>query len=75
MNTLPTGGVHVQVSMYLASRLSCLLLTQTQMETFESPSDKSYMEFDAAGNIVKTTDFDSDPEGQVIDEKFKRPPY
>jgi hypothetical protein len=45
------------------------------METFESPSDKSYMEFDAAGNIVKNTDFDSDPEGQVIDEKFNRPPY
>ena len=61
--------------MHLASCLSCLLLMQTWMETFESPSDKLYMEFDAAGNTVKTTDFDSDPEGQVIDKKFKRLPY
>jgi hypothetical protein len=45
------------------------------METFESPSDKSYMEFDASGNIVKAADFDVDPEAQGINEKFKRPPY
>ena len=45
------------------------------METFESPSDKSYMEFDASGNMVKAADFDVDPEAQEISEKFKRPPY
>lgn len=42
------------------------------METFESPSDKSYMEFDPAGNIVKA-DLDVDPEAQEMNEKFKRP--
>lgn len=46
-----------------------------QMETFETPSDKSYMEFDASGNIVKASDFDIDPEAQGISEKFNRPPY
>ncbi|KAG6915509.1 hypothetical protein DXG01_011134 [Tephrocybe rancida] len=44
-----------------------------QMETFESPSDKSYMEYDASGNIVKSDSYD--PEAQVISSEFKRPPY
>jgi hypothetical protein len=44
------------------------------METFESPS-KSYMEYDASGNIVKANGFDVDPEAQGINEKFKQPPY
>ncbi|KAF8887539.1 hypothetical protein BD779DRAFT_500497 [Infundibulicybe gibba] len=44
-----------------------------QMETFESPSDKSYMEYDAAGKIIKGDNFD--PETQVISSEFKRPPY
>ncbi|KAG6856949.1 hypothetical protein H0H87_011935 [Tephrocybe sp. NHM501043] len=43
------------------------------METFESPSDKSYMEYDAAGHIVKADSYD--PEAQVISNEFKRPPY
>jgi hypothetical protein len=43
------------------------------METFESPSDKSYMEFDAAGNIVKAAELDVDSEAQEMSEKFKRP--
>jgi len=44
-----------------------------QMETFESPSDKSYMEYDAAGQIVKSDSYD--PEAQGISDEFKRPPY
>jgi len=44
-----------------------------QMETFESPSDKSYLEYDAAGNIVKGDSYD--PEAQHISNDFKRPPY
>ncbi|KAG5636832.1 hypothetical protein H0H81_006659 [Sphagnurus paluster] len=44
-----------------------------QMETFESPSDKSYNEYDAAGQIVKSDNFD--PEAQNISNDFKRPPY
>ncbi|KAH0580894.1 hypothetical protein J132_10763 [Termitomyces sp. J132] len=43
------------------------------METFESPSDKSFNEYDAAGNIVKADNYD--PEAQVISNEFKRPPY
>lgn len=72
---MPAEGVHVQVPTHLCRPLSRLPLTQTQMETFETPSDKSYMEFDASGNIVKASDFDIDPEAQGISEKFNRPPY
>jgi len=43
------------------------------METFESPSDKSCMEFDASGNIVKAAGFDVDPEAQGINEKMQSP--
>ncbi|KAG5646356.1 hypothetical protein DXG03_003679 [Asterophora parasitica] len=43
-----------------------------QMETFESPSDK-YLEYDAAGQIVKSDSYD--PEAQHISNEFKRPPY
>jgi len=43
------------------------------METFESPSDKSYMEYDAAGQIIKNDNYD--PEAQGISNEFKRPPY
>ncbi|KAG6841501.1 hypothetical protein C0991_010359 [Blastosporella zonata] len=44
-----------------------------QMETFESPSDKSFMDYDAAGRIIKSDGYD--PEAQVISSEFKRPPY
>ncbi|KAJ7668017.1 hypothetical protein B0H17DRAFT_1088372 [Mycena rosella] len=44
-----------------------------QMETFESPSDNSFLEYDAAGNITRGERFD--PEAQVIADEFKRPPY
>ncbi|KAF8068973.1 hypothetical protein FPV67DRAFT_1652344 [Lyophyllum atratum] len=57
-NTAPAEGVHVQ---------------HLQMETFESPSDKSYMEYDAAGQIIKSDNYD--PEAQGISNEFKRPPY
>ncbi|PFH50609.1 hypothetical protein AMATHDRAFT_60714 [Amanita thiersii Skay4041] len=43
-----------------------------QMETFESPST-GYLDYDAAGNVVKTDAYD--PEGQKISKEFKRPPY
>ncbi|KAL4269127.1 hypothetical protein AB1N83_003805 [Pleurotus pulmonarius] len=42
-----------------------------QMETFESPS--TYVEYDAAGKVVKGDDYD--PEAQIISDEFKRPPY
>ena len=41
------------------------------METFESPSDKSFMEYDTAGNIIKTSEFDAEAQG--INHEFKRP--
>ncbi|KAJ6557935.1 hypothetical protein B0H19DRAFT_1291226 [Mycena capillaripes] len=44
-----------------------------QMETFESPSDRSYLEYDASGKITRGQEFD--PEAQVISDEFKRPPY
>ncbi|KDR80359.1 hypothetical protein GALMADRAFT_223241 [Galerina marginata CBS 339.88] len=45
-----------------------------QMETFESPTDKSaYSEYDAAGKISRGDSYD--PEAQVISDEFKRPPY
>lgn len=44
-----------------------------QMETFESPSDKEYMEYDAAGHLIKGDNYD--PEALTISNEFKRPPY
>ncbi|KAJ7449142.1 hypothetical protein B0H11DRAFT_337760 [Mycena galericulata] len=44
-----------------------------QMETFESPSDRSFLEYDASGKITRGETFD--PEAQVITDEFKRPPY
>jgi len=44
-----------------------------QMETFESPSDRSFLEYDASGKITRSETFD--PEAQVITDEFKRPPY
>jgi len=44
-----------------------------QMETFESPSDRSYLEYDPSGKITRGDTFD--PEAQVITDEFKRPPY
>lgn len=43
------------------------------METFESPSDRSYLEYDAAGQLKKGDVFD--PDAQGISDEFKRPPY
>jgi hypothetical protein len=43
------------------------------METFESPSDRSYLEYDPSGKITRGDTFD--PEAQVITDEFKRPPY
>ena len=51
------------------------------METFESPSDKSYVEYDAMGNVVRSPSdvkegaYDVDLEEQGIRNEFKRPPY
>ncbi|KAK7044852.1 hypothetical protein R3P38DRAFT_2609161 [Favolaschia claudopus] len=73
--TKPSDGVHVQASspflldvLYALSDGACL-----QMETFESPSEPAYLEYDAAGNITKTETFD--PEAQILSDEFKRPPY
>ncbi|KAH9478729.1 hypothetical protein JR316_0009189 [Psilocybe cubensis] len=45
-----------------------------QMETFESPTDKtSYVEYDASGKMGSADSYD--PESQVISGEFKRPPY
>ncbi|KAJ7676287.1 hypothetical protein B0H17DRAFT_1080414 [Mycena rosella] len=44
-----------------------------QMETFKSPSDRSFLEYDAAGKITRGETFD--PEAQVIADEVKRPPY
>jgi len=44
-----------------------------QMETFESPSDRSFLEYDASGKITRGEVFD--PEAQIISDEFKRPPY
>jgi hypothetical protein len=55
-----------------------------QMETFANPSDRSFVQYDAAGKvIVKAEDKDTDKgsdegydvESQVIRSDFKRPPY
>jgi hypothetical protein len=57
------------------------------MQTFEHPSDKSYVEFDPSGRpravvIAGMNDrtgsgdvTDVDSEAQAISEDFKRPPY
>ena len=42
------------------------------MQTFEQASERSYVEFDAAG---KPKGDIIDPEAQVISDDFKRPPY
>ncbi|KAF8162465.1 hypothetical protein K438DRAFT_1985114 [Mycena galopus ATCC 62051] len=44
-----------------------------KMETFESPSERSYLEYDAAGQITKAERYD--PEAQAVSDDFKRPPY
>ncbi|KDQ58545.1 hypothetical protein JAAARDRAFT_34361 [Jaapia argillacea MUCL 33604] len=46
-----------------------------QMDTFTvgDRSGGSFMEYDAAGKVVKSGHLD--PEAQVISEEFKRPPY
>ncbi|KAJ6605524.1 hypothetical protein DFH09DRAFT_1121516 [Mycena vulgaris] len=44
-----------------------------QMETFESPSDRSYLECDATGKITRGETFD--PEAQIMADEFKHPPY
>jgi len=44
-----------------------------QMETFESPSERSYLEYDAAGQITKAERYDA--EAQAVSDDFKRPPY
>jgi len=41
-----------------------------QMDSF---ADRSFVEYDAAGKIV--TGDELDPETQVINGQFKRPPY
>ncbi|KZT23647.1 hypothetical protein NEOLEDRAFT_1157177 [Neolentinus lepideus HHB14362 ss-1] len=46
-----------------------------QMETFtaQDPRDESFLEYDAAGKVVRDGQFD--PEAQAISDEFKRPPY
>jgi hypothetical protein len=55
-----------------------------QMETFANPSDRSFVQYDAAGKIItkprdkntdKCSDEGYDMESQVIRNDFKRPPY
>lgn len=60
------------------------------MDTFSSPSDRSFTQFDAAGNVIKkgsgdlkstggdtdkATEDGYDAEAQIISGDFKRPPY
>ncbi|KAJ7660370.1 hypothetical protein DFH06DRAFT_394432 [Mycena polygramma] len=42
-----------------------------QMETFESPSDRSFLEYDASGKITRGEMYD--PEAQVNSDEFKPP--
>ncbi|KAK7032598.1 hypothetical protein VNI00_012861 [Paramarasmius palmivorus] len=44
-----------------------------QMETFESPSSREYVEYDAMGNVLSKASPDYDPEAQAIRDEFKRP--
>jgi len=55
-----------------------------QMETFASPSDRSFVQYDAAGKVIVKADSEDkcggadegyDVESQVIRDDFKRPPY
>jgi hypothetical protein len=54
-----------------------------QMETFANPSDRSFVQYDAAGKVIKVEDKDMekgsdegyDVESQAIRSDFKRPPY
>lgn len=57
-----------------------------QMDTFSSPSDRSFKQYDAAGNVILEADTNIsssdaekeevyDAEAQVIRDDFKRPPY
>ena len=45
------------------------------METFaavsEDPSDKSFIQYDAAGKIITSDSYD--PENQAISDEFKKP--
>ena len=43
------------------------------METFESPSSREYVEYDAMGNVLSKASPDYDPEAQAIRDEFKRP--
>ncbi|KAF8903940.1 hypothetical protein CPB84DRAFT_1677629 [Gymnopilus junonius] len=67
-----SGGLRPKFSTKLSTAKSEGV--HVQMETFESPVDKStYVEYDAAGEISKGDSFD--PEAQGISNEFKRPPY
>jgi len=46
---------------------------RVQMETFESPSDRSLVTYDASGKPVEKDSYDA--EAQAISDEFKRPPY
>lgn len=43
------------------------------MDTFESPSDRSFVEYDVVGNVVKGNQYNEEAQG--ISDEFKRPPY
>jgi hypothetical protein len=59
------------------------------MDTFSNPSDRSFTQYDAAGNVVQKGSMDIikiasgdadkeevyDAEAQIIRDGFKRPPY
>ncbi|KAF8127813.1 hypothetical protein K438DRAFT_917635 [Mycena galopus ATCC 62051] len=55
------------------TRTSESLGVHVQLEAFESPSENSYLEYDAAGQITKAETYD--PEAQAASDEFKRPPY
>ncbi|KIJ62162.1 hypothetical protein HYDPIDRAFT_176691 [Hydnomerulius pinastri MD-312] len=44
-----------------------------QMDALASPSERSVAEYDATGKIIRGDELD--PEAQVINDEFKRPPY
>ncbi|KAJ7196531.1 hypothetical protein GGX14DRAFT_672829, partial [Mycena pura] len=44
-----------------------------QMETLDSPTERAYLEYDAAGKLTRGEPLDA--EAQVISDEFKRPPY
>lgn len=43
------------------------------METFETPSDRSFIEYDVSGRPAKVGSLDLEAQG--ISSEFKRPPY